>query len=325
MDTVIINGQAYDPYFILDVTPDDTSEYIAKAYRKNARRYHPDKCTSSDPKQKKKMEKQFGVITECYQYIIEKRHKHEVKRQRHHVIIPSNEQTQTQTPPPPTTFGYGNHEKISNIKEYDSFETKCHNQFQGKKFSTKEFNKIFQYNKELNKESNPTEKENQVSLVHKTSDGFYGYNTSDIKSYGLVSSFNGLMLVCDDFGESGDGYWSNHYGDYKQSYASARNPEAKLKVPKTFKLSQDIKRETRQETEPVSSIGMAQSKEMLYERQRLEIEKKMQKDKELVVKNKHKFDAKLFAKALNGDLDESPSFLGALQEHHNKTIQYDKP
>ena len=90
---------------------------------------------------------------------------------------------------------------------------------------------MFEYQKQVEE----SEQNNEIGLIHKTTDGFYGYNTADIKDCALVSSFNGLLITGDDLGESGVGYWSNNYGDYRQSYKSAKNPENKIKVPKEFK------------------------------------------------------------------------------------------
>ena len=43
MDVIDIDGKSYDPYFILGVTKDDSSEHITKSFRKRVKKYHPDK------------------------------------------------------------------------------------------------------------------------------------------------------------------------------------------------------------------------------------------------------------------------------------------
>jgi len=323
MSTIIIGGQEFDPYFMLDVTPDDTDEQVTKAFRRNAKKYHPDKCLSADPKQKKKMEKQFGIILECFNYIMERRNMHSLQKKKH-TVTPTNGKVSGEFEGE-NSYGYGIKEKVTSIKDYDKFDEVAYNQFIGRKFNIKDFNKIFEYNTQQNSKSKVDSKE--LSLVHKTTDGFYGYNTHDVGDHGFVSSFNGLMLNCDDFGESGVGYWSNNYADYKLSFSKTRNPDKRVIVPKEFVASKEkIAKHTkhtkhREETLPVSSIGSKASKEVLYNIQKQELEAKLQKDKELLLKNRHRFDATLVEKALNGELDESPSFLNSLNEHFAITYE----
>ena len=54
MDVIEIDGKTYDPYFILDVTREDSSSHIVKSFREKVKKYHPDKYT--DPKKKEKCE-----------------------------------------------------------------------------------------------------------------------------------------------------------------------------------------------------------------------------------------------------------------------------
>ena len=42
MDKVYIDNKYYDPYFILSVTPDDTTSHITKAFRAKAKVLHPE-------------------------------------------------------------------------------------------------------------------------------------------------------------------------------------------------------------------------------------------------------------------------------------------
>ena len=43
MDKIIVNGESFNPYFMLDVVPDDSETFITKAFRKKAKMWHPDK------------------------------------------------------------------------------------------------------------------------------------------------------------------------------------------------------------------------------------------------------------------------------------------
>jgi hypothetical protein len=66
-------------------------------------------------------------------------------------------------------------------------------------------------------------------LVTETRDGFMAANSGmDTQEYASISSWNGLMVVGDNFGESGIGYDTTKFGDYKHSFNGGRNPSSKL-------------------------------------------------------------------------------------------------
>ena len=70
MDVIEIDGKTYDPYFILDVTREDSSSHIVKSFREKVKKYHPDKYT--DPKKKEKYEKYFKILNDNgFEQIIE--------------------------------------------------------------------------------------------------------------------------------------------------------------------------------------------------------------------------------------------------------------
>lgn len=67
---ITIDGEEYDPYFILGVASDDTDDHINKSFRKKIKKYHPDKIDNK--KDKKRYEYYSNIILECYSYIKEK-------------------------------------------------------------------------------------------------------------------------------------------------------------------------------------------------------------------------------------------------------------
>ena len=81
----------------------------------------------------------------------------------------------------PNNFGYENSEdvkkykRISKIEEYDNTEINYINQFENKKFSNEKFNRLFEYNQNKEKQKQKHER----SLIHKTTDGFNGYNSDN--------------------------------------------------------------------------------------------------------------------------------------------------
>ena len=67
MDVITVDGKQYDPYFILDVTRDDTDKHISKSFREKVKKYNPDKYT--DKEKKRKYEQYFKILSESYRYI----------------------------------------------------------------------------------------------------------------------------------------------------------------------------------------------------------------------------------------------------------------
>ena len=250
MNVITIDGKQYDPYFILDVTKQDSLEHIKKTFRVKVKKYHPDKYT--DLLKKAKYEKYFKILSESYQYIKNKRQdtfsKSKCKQgeQIKKNIDLDNFNKTFEKSKDPNHFGYGDdYNRIERIEDYENIDVKYCNQFENRKFTTKEFNKIFEYNKN----SEDDDKDNVItkSMIHKTTDGFFGYNTSDITNCALVSSFNGLLITGDNFGERGIGYWGNNYSDYKFSYKTSKNPNSKIIIKKDDTKEDDTKEDDTKE------------------------------------------------------------------------------
>ena len=130
-------------------------------------------------------------------------------------------------------------ENLSIEEDYDNLKVDLVNLFGKKKFSNKQFNKIFEWNKYKNSEKDQFETSKQ--LIHKTTDGFSSYNSGVIENNcSLVSSYNGLMIAGDDLGERGIGYWGNNYSDYSIVHKGVRNPVKKPKIPRKFSIDEYI-------------------------------------------------------------------------------------
>jgi hypothetical protein len=353
MDTINVHGQEYDPYFILDVTPDDSDEHVMKAFKRKAKRYHPDKSPKND---KKKYELQFQIVCECFQYIKKKRSSH-IGRKHNHLVkttfedeLPnrySNESEAKQTfdelnkklsnmgleeQGTLNEFGYGNKQRVLNIGDYDAFEVNILNQFENRKFSNEEFNKIFEYQK-----SKMTSDDKNKGLLHRSTDGFYGYNTADMGSCAAVSSYNGLLITGDDFGESGVGYWDGNYSDLKQSYGSVTNPHERIEVPTDFtfqgveamsqkEMNDKYKTFMHQYTSYTQVAGRSfrNEQDKLYQRTLEDLTKKQESDKKLVLKHIKQYDPSIIQQAMDRRLDSSPSLTDVLHNHYNERQIKDK-
>lgn len=321
MDVIDIDGKLYDPYFILGVTKDDSSDHITKSFRKKVKKYHPDKYT--DKNDKKKYESYFKILVASFEYIKEKRtnkksihlidkskYKHKVEPKK--CDIDSFNKDFDNIKRDPNDYGYGhNYTRLENTEEYDKLKVDLVNLFSKKKFSNKQFNKIFEWNKYKNLENDPSETSKQ--LIHKTTDGFSCYNSSIIdNNCSLVSSYNGLMIAGDDLGERGVGYWGNNYSDYNIVHKGVKNPVKKPKIPRKFTIDEYIEKsnsdinDTKIYNEDKYALDKKQYNDLL-EKERL--------DKEMVLKYMHKYQKQIVDKALNGELDKSQSLTDVLQKY----------
>jgi curved DNA-binding protein CbpA len=338
MNVITIEGKQYDPYFILDVTKEDSLEHIKKTFRAKVKKYHPDKYT--DLLKKAKYEKYFKILSESYQYIKNKRQDtlpmtnplpskgDQIKKN----IDLDNFNKTFEKSKDPNHFGYGDdYNRIERIEDYENIDVKYCNQFENSKFTTKEFNKIFEYNK--NSEDDDKDKVITKSMIHKTTDGFFGYNTSDITNCALVSSFNGLLITGDNLGERGVGYWGNNYSDYKFSYKTSKNPNSKIIIKKddTNKDNTIEKKITSEEISKYkneydqhkykrgygqnTSGNFSQQGNLLYKKTYEDLVKKEFEDKDMVIKYITQYSTKIIDQALSGELPESRKYSSALRKY----------
>jgi hypothetical protein len=208
---------------------------------------------------------------------------------------------------------------MQDIKDYERLDVNIFNQFSGKKFSNERFNEIFDHNKRS--EDDDYDKRVNMSLIHKTTDGFCGYNSSDFGNCGLVSSFNGLMITGDDFGERGVGYWGSGYSDYKYSYKGAKNPNSKIIVSKNETKKQPITKVTPDEIRKYKSnynkinndINKASKHidKIIYD----DLLDKEKHDEIFVKKYLSQYDKTTIEKALSGELDQSQTYKAVLQKY----------
>ena len=333
MDKITIDNKDYDPYFILDVSINDSDEHISQAFIKKAKKYHPDRVSKE---LREKYTRYFNVIRECYEYIKLKRKEQIslIKRKERKKAIKIDETQFTKEDlhnfnnefekeignAHPNNFGYGKQQRIQSIKDYEDQQIEIVNQFDKKKYTNEEFNLLFEYTKQLNEQKEPTSK----ALIHKTSDGFFGYNTSDLSSCSMVSSFNGLLITGDNFGESGVGYWSNNYGDYKQSFDTSKNPQHKIRVPESFKQSSNkpidpsqYKKQYESFT-PVPSGNYNAEQEKLFRTTLDQLMEKEEADKQMFMKYKNQYDENTIQQALDGRLETSPTLLQNLGGHYKQ-------
>lgn len=249
MVQIEINGVLIDPYFILGVVETDNEKFITKSFKKKAKMWHPDKISREDLKDPTKVQStknHFKVLVESYEFIM-----NEIKSSnlyfRKETIEPQCEKVKSICDldlfnknfnelhvNAPNDFGY-DIERISDVHDYDNFKYKpCKQNFgDSKNFNNGDFNRAFEYQQESYNEKGLGE----VAIYHKTTDGFNAYNSGDLGGSATVSSYNGIMIVGDTYGQSGIGYYDTNYSDYKKTFERPRNPASILNVPVDFKQS----------------------------------------------------------------------------------------
>jgi len=316
-ETILINGQQYDPYFILDCVPEDSQEKVNKAFRKKAKIWHPDKLSQKDRNDPEKVEarkERFKILVDCYDYISGKKSnfvnnnssRQEVNIPRNNNIPTKNldnthelenfnkefEQSRVQTP---NDFGYST-ERIKDPKDYDNFEYKPSQLFESKSFNTNDFNNAFEYNQENQGLSSSKD----VGVYFKTTDGFNAYNAGDSGAYANVSSFNGVMIVGDEFGQTGAGYFDANYSDYKQVFSAPKNPN-KINVPNDFESKMNAK---------VKALSNKETQEQMFlDKQQNDIKEKINQDREFVLQYRNMYkDQNTIDNAINNSLICSPDY-----------------
>jgi curved DNA-binding protein CbpA len=350
MDVITVDGKQYDPYFILDVVREDTDKHISKSFREKVKKYHPDKYTDKD--KKKKYEQYFKILSESYRYIQDKRsnsgdlqqkyknRKSETTNDQSHVT--KNKKNIKKTKKDfeelnenydkkikslnPNDFGYGDdYKRMEKIEDYEKENLNICKQFGKKKFSLTEFNKMFEYNRRNEDQDNITSK----ALIHKTTDGFSGYNSADFGSSALVSSFNGLLITGDDLGERGVGYWGGNYSDYKYSYKrGTKNPDRRIQVPKDFvpesqrkKFDENLDKKYSEykcnyhKNSYKKQSNFKNEQDILYEKTYNELLEKEQYDKNIVMKYIDQYDEQTVRMAMSGELDQTPTYTSTLKKY----------
>lgn len=343
METILINGQNIDPYFMLDCVPEDNEVKITKTFRKKAKMWHPDKSPLEDRNNLEKIalrQQRFKILVECYEYILNKKNNFSNQKRQEINIPKSNniptkqldnthelnnfnkefEQTRVQNP---NDFGYSN-ERTKDLKDYDNFEYKPTKLFDSKQFTPTDFNKAFEYNQETQGLSSSTD----VGVYLQTTDGFNAYNAGESGGFANVSSFNGVMIVGDSFGQTGAGYFDPNYSDYKQVFSSPKNPNAKVQIPSDFEMTpkkiipltdkesqgqMDLQIQMRQmnlNTGSSSKQNFQIQEQMLLEKQQNNIKQKIDQDRDFVLQYRHMYkDQNTIENALNKNLVTSSDYV----------------
>lgn len=340
MEQIKIDNQYVDPYFIIGCVETDSEQFITKAFKKKAKMWHPDKISkqdSLDPVKVQNIKNHFKILVDSYEYIINKKRSFTSKRE--HISVPKsnfiltksidnsneldlfNKEFNKLNIEKPTDFGY-KFERVKDIKDYESFE---HKPYKMNFKNTDEFNKTFEY-----VQQNINESTSEVSLYHTTTDGFNGYNGSDLGGNASVSSYNGLMIVGDTFGQSGLGYYDSNYSDYKKTFEGPKNPASKLDIPNDFKQKGLVKPMSLSESKKQLELRMTNRNEiessiysskvfsknefkkqekLLLDNQAQNIKTKLEHDKNMILQYQDLFtDKGLIQNALNGNLISSPDY-----------------
>lgn len=345
MNSITIDGINYDPFFILDVSHEDSDKNISKAFKKKANRWHPDRIPINERNEIniKKYKQHFRILTECYEYLMCKNDKSYIPGPPNkQVSVPINENIAIKNfnndndlnsfnkefskskGDTPNDFGY-EAKRMQNIDEYDQFQYKPHQLFNDKNFNPNDFNKAFEYHQEKHGKSLAT---TDMSIYHQTTDGFNAYNSGDLNGSASVSSYNGLMLVGDTFGQSGLGYSdNNNYSDYKNTFENkAINPNSNLSIPSDFKgqdrftkplTATEIKQKMAMRDKagsdfhhsggPNKYLKKLQEEEFLKKQQENMLAK-IKEDKNLILQYQHMYPSQFIEDAKNNNLETSNNY-----------------
>jgi glutamate synthase domain-containing protein 2 len=220
----------------------------------------------------------------------------------------------------------------SERKNSERIDENILNQFKEKKFENDKFNLIFDYNLLKNKKQEKASENRQ--LIHYTTDGFYGYNSSDLQNYAIVKSFNGLLISDDLIEEYDDDVkYGKDYSDFRDIYKNhVKNPKKMINITKDeeARIKKLLKKEAEKakkasdylfedndidENEVKDKNNYEKEQYKLYKKNLKNLEKQQEKDKKIII-NSGIYDKDLIEDAENQVLDMSPSLLRALDEHY---------
>lgn len=311
-----IDGNDIDPYFILDVVETDDITFITKAFKKKAKMWHPDKMSKEnllDPIKVERTKNHFKLLVQSYEYIINKMRYTGLNSSKKETIdIPKsknidynssdlnskndsfNKEFEKLQVSKPTDFGYDT-KRLANIEEYDKFNHKPDKiTFQEKKFNNDEFNNIFEY-QQAEQESQP------LTPYDTTNDGFSAYNGGNLGCNSFVSSYNGIMITGDTFGQSGIGYYDTTYSDYKNTFSSSKNPTSNLKIPTDYKPSEKQFNNEKIGPDNTDIKTVFENKESSISLKQQQ--QKLEQDKKIILEYKHLYsDQTLIENAFDGNL-----------------------
>lgn len=344
MAEIKVEGKLYDPYYILDVTHDDSTDIISKKYRQKIKFFHPDKYThkiskTASAKERADFEKKrvhhMLVLNEAYDYILTKKENKPVSRglptridmpartysdlntdasnDRFNEVFMKNRGVQAHD------FGYGEHTRLQSVDDYKELDYKPPNLFNDRSFSSDEFNKMF----ELNKQLDPNESDFNGALIHQTSDGFSGFNGGGTDGFAQVSSFNGLLLAGDNLGQSGQGYYDIHYSDYKKTFATPKNPSMTIREKLATAqdpdhsryntdLASELEKRLMERDTPIhrEHTNFKQAGVELNKKQMGLLKSKVTNDKEFIMQYKHNYPEYMIDDAIERKLVTNVDYVG---------------
>lgn len=318
-----INGEEYDPYYVLDSSPNDTDEQINKMFKKKIKILHPDKIKNADKEKRKKYDLYMQIVMESYDWI---------KKNRKSVWIKGKDDSQK----------YANKKlnedelqhlfkkidiqddtkRFNSVDDYKNFIPTIKDIFKDHEFTNEEFNDIFEYFKE-------TYKKEQLKTNYKSCDGFSCYNNSS--NFASVSSYNGLLISSDiSLGEGNILQKDDSDTLYKEIYNLPVNPDKLPELNEIKKLNKNINLESKN-NDIINKIGEHKNEirnvhkytnyvnenEKLHNKIYDDLVEKENYDKYIIEKYaKNIYDEGLVEMAKNGELESSPTFLSKLKEHH---------
>lgn len=318
MNKIIVSGIEYDPYEILGVATNSSEIDIKMAFNKRVKRYHPDKSPNG---KREDYTKKYDIVVKSYEFIKNKRNIYKSNESDNISNIKKSDKFNTKE------FNIefnknrgipndGEHHKIASVDDYKELDIKIKKQFE--KFDNEEFNRMFEY---LNVDKE-TDNKNK-SLIHKTNDDFYGYNTAGFNNCANVSTYNGLLLHGDNYGQSGVGYWDSKYSDYKAVYKMPKyEVDKQINIPDDFtrqldtsKRNYDSYKNNYEMFNYSHDISKIESEREFLKNKINVMEVEKENNKEFIMKF-NTYDDTIIEKGLLGELEKSKSYLDILKKDY---------
>ena len=127
-----------------------------------------------------------------------------------------------------------------------------------------------------------------------------------------------ILITGDNFGERGIGYWGNNYSDYKMSFDGASNPKSKIKIPNGKVKVDDIDdnnfKSNNNNDYKVYTGDFNTQQNQFSKITYSNLLEKEDLDKKMVLKYMKQYDNETVRMALNGELEQSPSYTKTLQK-----------
>jgi hypothetical protein len=152
--------------------------------------------------------------------------------------------------------------------------------------------------------------------MHKTTDGFFGYNTGTLDGTPLVHSYNGILIIGDDLGETGVGYYGKDYADFRRAFECLYSFPSITRQIDSLSYEDHLSAAT---NDLPATLSFIESNELFEQKKRFDLYYQIEQDKTFVKKHIHIYPSKTIEAANIGGLRMSTCCFGTDFNPH-KTI-----